>query len=133
VSTTAKTILNVPDISCGHCVLTITKALQPLAGVRNVKVSIPTRQVEVEYDENLVGIDRMAESLAEENYPVAAAEEAPPESTRGSGRDGMFGESYRMRGLPPRSSVSVRTNGHGVIHPPTCARGTGCTTPSWAT
>ncbi len=73
----ATTILNVPDISCGHCVLTINKALRPIQGVRNVTVSIPTKQVEVEYDDTLVSIDQMAETLADEDYPVASAEEVP--------------------------------------------------------
>ena len=74
----AKTILNVPDISCGHCALTINQALRPIEGVRDVKVSIPAKRVEVEYDEDLVTIERMAVTLAEEDYPVASAEEAPP-------------------------------------------------------
>lgn len=73
----AKTILNVPGISCGHCVLTINKALRPLEGVRSVRVSIPTRRVEVEYDEAVIDVERMKEILAQEDYPVASAEEAP--------------------------------------------------------
>ncbi len=73
----AKTILNIPDISCGHCALMINEALRPIEGVRDVKVSIPTKRAEVEYDEDLVTIERMAEALAGEDYPVAAAEEAP--------------------------------------------------------
>ena len=47
----ASTILNVPDISCEHCEKTITEALAPLEGVRNVGVDIPKRQVRVDYDE----------------------------------------------------------------------------------
>jgi copper chaperone len=73
----AKAILNVPDISCGHCVLTINKALRPIAGVRNVKVSIPSKRVEVEYDADRVTIGRMAEILAEGDYPIASAEQPP--------------------------------------------------------
>ena len=70
----ATNVLNVPDISCGHCQATITNALTPLNGVQAVNVDIPTRQVTVEYDPATVGIDRMKEVLAEEDYPVESVE-----------------------------------------------------------
>ena len=66
----ASTILNVPDISCEHCENTITQALSPLEGVRNVGVDIPKRQVRVDYDDTLVNVQRFREVLAEEEYPV---------------------------------------------------------------
>ena len=66
----ASTILNVPDISCEHCERTITQALSPLEGVRNVGVDIPRRQVRVDYDDALVNVQRFQEVLAEEEYPV---------------------------------------------------------------
>jgi copper chaperone CopZ len=67
----AKTLLNVPDISCEHCQMTITRALTPVAGVRTVEVDIPKKQVSVDYDEAVVGLDRLKAILAEEDYPVA--------------------------------------------------------------
>jgi copper chaperone len=66
----ASTILNVPDISCEHCERTITQALSPLEGVRNVGVDIPRRQVRVEYDDAIVNVQRFQDVLAEEEYPV---------------------------------------------------------------
>ena len=66
----ASTILNVPDISCEHCERTITEALVPLEGVRNVGVDIPKRQVRVDYDESIVNVQRFEEVLREEEYPV---------------------------------------------------------------
>lgn len=63
-------ILSVPDISCEHCERAITGALTPVEGVRGVNVSIPEKQVRVEYEENAVDVDRMKEILAEEDYPV---------------------------------------------------------------
>jgi copper chaperone len=68
----AQTIFHVPDITCGHCQLTITKALTPLAGVRSVAVDIATKRVTVDYDETAVGEGRLQEVLAEEDYPVAS-------------------------------------------------------------
>jgi copper chaperone len=62
--------LNVPDISCEHCEHTITSTLQPVDGVRSVRVDIPARQVRVDYDETQVSLQRMKELLQEEDYPV---------------------------------------------------------------
>ena len=66
----ATTTLNVPDISCEHCERTITNALKPIAGVRTVNVDIPGKQVRVDYDEAQVNVDRMKDTLKEEDYPV---------------------------------------------------------------
>lgn len=66
----AITVLNVPDISCEHCERTITNALTPVTGVRNVTVDIPGKQVRVDYDESQVSVDQMKEVLEEEEYPV---------------------------------------------------------------
>lgn len=69
----AKTTLSVPDISCEHCERTITEALTPLDGVREVKVDIPGKTVNVEYDDQKVGVERFKNILQEEDYPVASA------------------------------------------------------------
>ncbi|MEO8632160.1 MAG: heavy-metal-associated domain-containing protein [Chloroflexota bacterium] len=66
----AKVTLNVPDISCEHCERTITNALSPVEGVRTVRVDIPTKRVEVEYDDAAVNVDKMKGILQEEEYPV---------------------------------------------------------------
>ena len=62
--------LNVPDISCEHCEHTITNTLQPVDGIRTVRVYIPTKQVKVEFDEAQVSVEKMKELLQEEDYPV---------------------------------------------------------------
>ncbi len=69
----AQTTLSVPDISCEHCERTITQALTPLDGVRTVKVDIPAKQVNVDYDESAVDVDKFKAVLQEEDYPVASA------------------------------------------------------------
>jgi copper chaperone len=67
--------LSVPDISCGHCENTITKALSGEPGVRSVEVDIPARRVVLDYDERQLGIERVKEILAEEDYPVESVAE----------------------------------------------------------
>jgi len=70
-----RVVLSVPDISCEHCERVVSGALQPLQGVRNVKVDIPAAQVEVEYDEATADVERMKQALADEDYPVQAVVE----------------------------------------------------------
>ena len=67
-----KVVLNVPDISCEHCERTVKNALTPVQGIQNVVVDIPTKRVEVTFDADKVGVDRMKEILQEEDYPVAS-------------------------------------------------------------
>jgi copper chaperone len=64
--------LNVPDISCDHCVRTVTGALRPLDGVEDVSVDLPARSVQIAYDPHRVTLDRIREVLADEAYPVAS-------------------------------------------------------------
>ena len=70
----ATSILNVPNISCGHCQATITNSLTPPPGVDSVNVDIPTKQVTVQYDPAVVGLDQMKDVLAEEDYPVESVQ-----------------------------------------------------------
>jgi copper chaperone CopZ len=68
----ATTVLTVPDISCEHCVRSVTEALSPINGVQTVSVDLPTKQVTVAYDQSQVDIEKMKDVLAEEDYPVAS-------------------------------------------------------------
>ena len=68
----ARVTLTVPDIECEHCEHAITEALTPVAGVRSVTVDIPSKRVQLDYDDVALTIDRVKEILAEEEYPVAA-------------------------------------------------------------
>jgi copper chaperone len=70
-ATLARTQLLVPDMSCDHCVRTITNALSPLPGVASVNVNLPTKRVDVTYDPSQVSPAEMANALAAEDYPVA--------------------------------------------------------------
>jgi copper chaperone len=72
----AKVVLTVPDISCEHCERTVTQALTALDGIRTVNVSIPAKQVRVEYDDGVASLDRMQAALQEEDYPVESVQTA---------------------------------------------------------
>lgn len=72
----SQVVLNVPNISCGHCERTIVGALTPVAGISHVAVDIANRQVSVEFDESSVALAQIAEILAEEDYPVEPSADA---------------------------------------------------------
>ena len=65
-----KVTLTVPDISCEHCEHAITETLAPQPGVRTVSVDIPTRKVNLEFDETQINLDKVGELLDEEGYPI---------------------------------------------------------------
>ena len=67
----ANVVLQVPDISCGHCARTITEALEHKPGVNTVRVDIPTKAVYLAYDERVLSLDEVSEALDEEGYEVA--------------------------------------------------------------
>jgi copper chaperone len=60
----------VPNISCGHCVMTIKNEVGELAGVMKVEADRVTRQVTVEWDAP-ANWEQIKALLAEINYPAA--------------------------------------------------------------
>ena len=61
---------SVPNISCGHCVMTIERELGELEGVSSVKADADTRSVTVTWDAP-ASEDGIKALLAEINYPAA--------------------------------------------------------------
>jgi copper chaperone len=66
-----KITLEVPSISCGHCVHTIRNELSELEGVTRVEPSLETKQVEIEFDPPATQ-ERIVALLTEINYPPKA-------------------------------------------------------------
>ena len=66
----SKVILDIPEVTCGHCAMTVAAALKPQAGVKEVKVDIPKHEVLLDFDEGEISLDRVKELLAKEEYPV---------------------------------------------------------------
>lgn len=65
------TTLVAPDISCEHCQHAIEGAVGKMEGVKQVKVDIPTRTVQVEYDPKLVTLARIEAVIDDVGYTVA--------------------------------------------------------------
>ncbi len=63
--------LRAPNISCGHCVMAIKKAVGKLQGVSSVEGDPETKVVTVSYDPSQVNLTSIEDAMAEEGYPVA--------------------------------------------------------------
>lgn len=64
--------LNVKGMSCGHCKMAVTNALEELDGVKSVEVSVEKGKADVEYDDSKVSIEQMKEAVEEQGYDVVA-------------------------------------------------------------
>lgn len=60
--------LTLPDISCGHCVKTVTQTVQALDPAAQVQVDLPTHRVRIETQLPQAAVEA---ALAEEGYPAA--------------------------------------------------------------
>ncbi len=59
----------IPNISCHHCVHTITMELSDLAGVKSVKGEVETKRVTVTYEAPAT-LELIERKLSEIDYPV---------------------------------------------------------------
>ena len=62
----------VPNISCGHCVMTIQNEVGELEGVTNVVAVQDTKMVTVDWNEPPQSWDGIKALLEEINFPPAA-------------------------------------------------------------
>lgn len=62
--------LRVPDMSCGHCELSVQEALDELDGVEGSKADHTTGRVELVYDENRITDEKLREAVEEAGYTL---------------------------------------------------------------
>ena len=65
----AKETFSIPNISCGHCVMSIKNELNELEGVKTVEGDPGTKSITVEF-ESPVTLEQIKETLIEINYPA---------------------------------------------------------------
>ncbi len=65
----ASRTVEVPGISCGHCVMTIERELDGITGVRFVSAQQGERRVTVEWDDALTSWEAIRAQLVGINYP----------------------------------------------------------------
>jgi copper chaperone CopZ len=61
--------LTAPDISCGHCVMTVQNTLRDL-GVEDAPASAATTRIDVTFDPARASPDRIEAALDDAGYPV---------------------------------------------------------------
>ena len=61
--------LNIPSISCGHCVSAIESELSEVEGVTSVKADADTKTVVIQW-EAPASIEQIRATLVEINYPA---------------------------------------------------------------
>jgi copper chaperone len=64
-----KKLFSVPNISCGHCVMTIKNELGEIEGVSNVQGDPGKKEIIVEW-ETPATLDKIKSTLREINFPV---------------------------------------------------------------
>jgi len=66
----SKTTLSIPNISCGHCVMSIKNELSEIDGVQSIDGDADAKSVTVEWEAPAT-LDLLKERLKEINYPAA--------------------------------------------------------------
>ena len=62
--------LDIPNISCNHCVMTVKQALEGVDGVEQAKVDLDAGSAVVEYDDGRTEPAALASVVSEEGYPA---------------------------------------------------------------
>ncbi len=62
--------LSVPDISCGHCKMSIEGAVRPLAGIDSVEVHIDAKTVDVTWDDSTLPLATIVDAIEDQGYEV---------------------------------------------------------------
>jgi len=63
-------LLNVPGISCGHCEMSIKKALGELKGISNVIVDIGKKTVSIAYEKDQVSYEKIKNAIEDQGYDI---------------------------------------------------------------
>ncbi|HEX2965388.1 MAG TPA: heavy metal translocating P-type ATPase [Syntrophorhabdaceae bacterium] len=83
------TVIPVYGMMCGHCVGTVTKALEKLKGVHDVKVSLEEGRAKFTHDIEWSGMDKVNQAIEEAGYSTSPASggvcESPVECGNESG------------------------------------------------
>jgi copper chaperone len=65
-----KTKLSVPNINCGHCVMTIKRELGEIKGVSKVEGDPQKKEITVEWNQPAT-LEKIKSTLKEINFPAA--------------------------------------------------------------
>ncbi len=64
-------VLKITGMTCGGCVSSVTKALKAVSGVSDAKVSLPTGEATVQFDQGVTSPDRLKSAVLQAGYGVS--------------------------------------------------------------
>ena len=64
--------IQVEGMTCGHCVETVTQAVNSVQGISQVSVNLETKQVTVDFDESLTNVDTISSKITEAGFEVVS-------------------------------------------------------------
>ena len=67
---TESRVLRVPDMSCGHCELSVQEALGELDGVEEANADHTKGEVDLTYDKNRISDEELREAIEEAGYTL---------------------------------------------------------------
>jgi mercuric ion binding protein len=66
--------LQVENMTCSICPITVKKALEKVPGVASATVNFDRKQAKVTFDDSLTTVDQLREATANSGYPSALAD-----------------------------------------------------------
>ncbi|GAB6101830.1 copper ion binding protein [Thermococcus atlanticus] len=67
----AKVVLNIKNMSCGHCAMTIKRALEKIGA--KAEVSLKEKKAVVEYDESRLRVEDLINAVSKFGYEAEVA------------------------------------------------------------
>jgi len=66
----AQSTIRIEGMTCGHCVETVTKALEGLSGVSSASVRLEEKQARVCYDDRSLGMNELKKAVEDAGFEV---------------------------------------------------------------
>ena len=64
--------IQVEGMTCGHCVETVTQAVNSLDGISQVSVDLDKKLVSVDFDESRTNLDAVSSKITEVGFEVVS-------------------------------------------------------------
>jgi len=76
--------IKISGMTCGGCTSTVTRALQAIAGVNDVKVSLSPGEATVQYDESVTSPGQLIAAVTGAGYGVGMPDAVAARPAKGS-------------------------------------------------
>ena len=64
--------IHVEGMTCGHCVETVTQAVNSIDGISQVSVDLDTKQVSVDFDDSRTNLNAISSKIVEVGFEVVS-------------------------------------------------------------